>query len=78
MAKIINVSKDQFNRGVFLFENGKYIYIEEIQYSADGTFWEDTFIPYEHPDSRNLSNKIEPHQYRRVRHAGDDFFQHPE
>jgi len=78
MSDLINISKDYFNKGIFVFENGEYIFIEEIQYSFDGTYWEDTFIPYEHPDPRNLNRTLQGHKYRRVRHAGDDSFQHPE
>lgn len=74
---LFNISKDYFNKGVFVFENGEYIFIEEIQYSADGKYWESTFIPYEHPDPRDITKSIGAHKYRRTRHAGDDNFQAP-
>ena len=72
------INRDYFNKGVLLLENGKYIFIEEIQYTYDGTYWESNFEPSEHTDPRNLNKTIPGHKYRRVRHAGDDFFQKPE
>lgn len=72
-----NVKSEYFNRGVFTFENGKYIWIEEIQYSYDGSYWESTFLPEKHIDPRDPTASIEGHKYRRVRHAGDNFFQNP-
>jgi hypothetical protein len=78
MSELFNISKDYFNKGIFVFENGEYIFIEEIQYSHDGSYWEKTFLPYEHSDPRDLTKTIKGHQYRRVRHAGDDEFQLPE
>ena len=78
MSNLVNITRDSFNKGVFVFENGEYIFIEEIQYSHDGSYWEPTFISYPHPDPRNLNLTIQGHQYRRVRHAGDDEFQMPE
>ncbi|MEA2038006.1 MAG: hypothetical protein U9O94_10960 [Nanoarchaeota archaeon] len=75
---IENISKEYFDKGVFVFENGKYLYIEEIQYSSDGTYWEDTFIPSSHVDPRDLTSTLAGHKYRRVRHAGDTYFQKPE
>jgi len=74
---LVNVSKDYFNKGVFLFENGKYIFIEEVEYSGDGQYWEKEFEPLDHPDPRNLNEVLLGHKYRRVRHAGDDYFQKP-
>ena len=72
-----NVKSEYFNRGVFTFENGKYIWIEEIQYSYDGSYWESTFLPEKHIDPGDPTASIEGHKYRRVRHAGDNFFQNP-
>ena len=74
---LVNVSSEYFNKGVFVFENGEYIYIEEVQYSADCIFWETSFIPYEHLNPSNPTQKIAAHLYRRVRHAGDNYFQNP-
>lgn len=74
-SALVNISKDYFNKGVFVFENGDYIFIEEIQYSHDGQYWEESFIPYEHTDPRDATKTILGHKYRRVRHAGDDEFQ---
>jgi len=76
-SSLVNVSKDYFNKGIFLFENGKYIFIEEVQYSGDGNNWETEFEPLNHPDPNNLNNTLLGHKYRRVRHAGDDYFQKP-
>lgn len=70
-----NINKEYFNKGVFQFSNGNYIFIEDIQYSYDGSYWEDTFYPNEHVDPRNPTSTIKGHKYRRVRHAGDDYFQ---
>lgn len=75
---LTNIKKEYFNKGVFVFENGNYIFIEEIQYSYDGSYWEGTFLPEEHIDPRDTSSTIKGHKYRRVRHAGDDYFQNPE
>ncbi len=74
---LVNISKDYFDKGVFLFENGRYIFIEEVEYSGDGQYWEKEFEPLDHPDPRNLNEILLGHVYRRVRHAGDDYFQKP-
>jgi hypothetical protein len=72
---LINVSKEMFNNGVFTFANGDYIFIEEIMYSGDGLYWEDDFNPNSHVDPRDPTNTLPGHKYRRVRHAGDAYFQ---
>jgi len=72
---LININKSYFDKGVFVFENGDYIFIEEIQYSGDGIYWESEFEPLEHIDPRDFNQKLLGHKWRRVRHAGDDYFQ---
>jgi len=72
---LINISKEMFDNGVFVFDNGNYIFIEEIQYSGDGIYWEDTFNPNSHTDPRDPTNTLDGHKWRRVRHAGDGNYQ---
>lgn len=78
MEELKLINKESFDKGVLLLENGKYIFIEEIQYTYDGTFWENEFKADIHKDPRDLTETIPGHRYRRVRHAGDTNFQEPE
>lgn len=72
---VFNISKEMFSNGVFTFENGNYIFIEDIMYSSDGLYWEDTFNPSSHQDPRDPSNTLSGHKWRKVRHAGDAAYQ---
>jgi len=74
---LMQINKGYFDKGVFLFENGKYIYIEEILYSGNGIVWESEFEPLAHPNPNNLSEILPGHKWRQVRHAGDEYPQKP-
>ena len=73
------INELDLTRGIFRFPNGRELYIEEIQYSPNGKdTWEKRFIPHPHTNPNDPTQLIDGHKYRRVRHAGDDYFQFPE
>lgn len=68
----VNVYKDLNDRGIFRFYDGTIIYVEEIQYSADGlTGWENTFNPSTHLSTLDNITYVPGHKYRRTRNAGE-------
>ena len=68
-----------YKEGIYRFLNGKELYIEEIEYSYNGIDkWEDDFEPLAHTNSKYPNETIPGHEYRRFRHAGDDYFQKAE
>ena len=62
----LNVYKDLADKGIFRFYDGTLVYVEEIQYSADGlTHWEDTFNPSTHISTLDHITTVAGHRYVR-------------